>query len=137
MAIKTRYAGIVVLILTPILLAINTYVIESFMINEGTPHPLKQIYLYFVYHLIFRLYLFLPAFWLYQLIFRRVSIPYRVGGFLYAILIAYVYATKVFTNDISLDRIIDDSILIPINYCITAFIIWSIYEFLRIERSME
>lgn len=134
MAMKTKHAGLIVTLLTPFILAVMTYIIESFMIPDDKPHPLGQMSYYFIYHLILRLPLFIILFWIYVAIFKRATIVYRSWGAVYAVAAAYLSATYIFSNDARLDLSVDEHVLMPINYCVTAIILWALYESLRIYK---
>ncbi|MBB6502812.1 phosphoglycerol transferase MdoB-like AlkP superfamily enzyme [Pedobacter cryoconitis] len=128
MSIKPKYLSLIIIILIPILLGTFNYLIEVIIIPEKALIKLNYWGYYIFNYALFRLIFFVPAIWIYTLLFKKATKRNKALGFLYAIGVALFYALVVFSNDPRISLELSDKFMMSITYTLTAIIVYFIYE---------
>lgn len=134
MQIKSKYLHATIIVLIPLLLGTFTYITNLILIPAQAILNFHYWPYYIVNYILTRLIFFLPAVWIYPLIFKEDSKRNKIYGIIYAVSFALFYSICVFTNDARMSLEISDDIMMPITYTLTAIIIYYTYEFLGENR---
>jgi hypothetical protein len=134
MKIKSNYLQWIIILMVPFFLATYTFIIELIIMPEYAIMHWNYWYWYIVEYTLTRLIFFMPAVWIYPLIFKKRSRRSKFLGLVYAIGFAMFYSLVIFSNDPRMNVQMADKIMMSITYTLTALSIYYIYEFLGDNR---
>ena len=118
-------------LLLPILLSFSNFLIDCVLDFRTSIDNIIYLWGYFIYYLFFRLWAFLPAIFLYLIIFSRrkqYSLIYKVA---FIILTSVLFSLVFFTNDLNIFHHPYTDIKRTATYFISLLTLMFLYEYLK------